>query len=217
MQLILPISTIKGEILGKITIPVLVIWAVIGVSLATLYPIAENIQDLKTATSSGNSPDIAPVSSPGTGSQNSQNGVDSGYTQVNTQNTGSGNALSTTISDNSQNGDLGNPQNGNASGNKYLVDNFILNITRFTVELTNPKNAVTGDGFYEIKINPSANHQKVLQSGTFKHFTGTFTLTDSVTFTPKNNTKYHILVYSNYPEHDNRVSKDEYGYKTKKH
>jgi hypothetical protein len=92
------------------------------------------------------------------------------------------------------------------------VDNFFLNITNFTAEITNPQDAITGDGFYEIKTNPSANHKDVLQSGSFSNSLGTFTISDSLNFTPADNENYHILVYTNYPEYDNRVSKDEYQY-----
>ena len=123
---------------------------------------------------------------------------------------GSDNLESSVGSDNSpQDSDLGDSDN---SGKKYMVDNFVLNLFNFTAEITNPENVVTGNGFYEIKTSSSANHRDVLQSGTFQHSLGTFTINDSLSFNPVNNTKYHILVYTNYPEHDNRVSKDDYTY-----
>ncbi len=93
------------------------------------------------------------------------------------------------------------------SRNKYLVNNFNLNIKNFTVEITNQQDRVTGDGYYEIKSDSEANHDDVLQSGTFPQSNGIVVMSGNLTFTPENNTQYHILVYTNYPEDDNRVSK----------
>lgn len=198
--------------LGKLTLSVLIIWLGIGVSLAALYPLSDNIQDQQTGIGSGNL-------HLGPGQSNFQNDDGSGNSQSDTGSgnvvTGddSGNSQSGTGSGDSQSGDnSGNPQPGNSAGKKYLVDNFFLNTTNFTAEITNPKNVVTGDGFYEIKIKSAANHKDVLQSGTFLHSLGTFTIGDSLDFTPKDGEKYHILVYTNYPN-DNRVSKDEYKYR----
>jgi hypothetical protein len=94
------------------------------------------------------------------------------------------------------------------TGNKYLVDNFSFTNTQFTAEVTNQNDNVIGDGFYEISTDSASNHIDVLQSGTFTYALGTFTISDVLTFTPANNTEYYILVYTNYPEDDNRVSKD---------
>jgi len=94
------------------------------------------------------------------------------------------------------------------TGNKYLVDNFSFTNTQFTAEVTNQNDNVIGDGFYEISTDSASNHIDVLQSGTFTYALGTFTISDVLTFTPADNTEYYILVYTNYPEDDNRVSKD---------
>jgi hypothetical protein len=93
------------------------------------------------------------------------------------------------------------------SGNKYLVNNFNMNRKNFTVEITNQQNGVTGDGYYEIKTYSGSDHDEVLQSGTFSQTNGTVLMFGRLTFTPKNNTEYYILVYTHYPEEDNRVSK----------
>ncbi len=195
--------------MSKVSASVLVIWVVIGVSLATLYPIAQTTIDRQIDgdfrnTSQTNNPD------------NSQSSFDSpnslfNFDIANTQSvSGSGNSQSGSgLGNNPPGDDLGNPDD---SGNKYLADNFFLSLLNFTALITNPQNRVTGDGYYEIKTNPSANHQNVLQNGTFAHSIGTFTINSTLKFTPVNNTKYHILVYTNYPEHDNRVSKDDYTY-----
>ena len=94
------------------------------------------------------------------------------------------------------------------TGNKYLVDNFSFTNTQFTAEVTNQNDNVIADGFYEISTDSASNHIDVLQSGTFTYALGTFTISDVLTFTPADNTEYYILVYTNYPEDDNRVSKD---------
>jgi hypothetical protein len=94
------------------------------------------------------------------------------------------------------------------TSNKYLVDNLGFTNTQFTAEITNQNNNVVGDGFYEISTESASNHINVLQSGTFSYALGTFTISDVLTFTPVDNTEYYILVYTNYPEDDNRVSKD---------
>lgn len=198
--------------MGKVSFSVLVIWIVIGVSLATLYPIAENIQQRKTFA---NSDIMGSVNSdPYTGLDKSQNSSSSGNSQYsyNLQNIFNSFNSKFTSPNLQTSTDYENPQTGTNSKRKYLVDNFYLNFTNFTAEITNPDNGVTEDGFYEIKKHPSNNHKGVLQRGTFLHSVGTFTINGSLMFTPKNNEKYHILVYSNYPEHDNRVSKDEYKY-----
>lgn len=93
------------------------------------------------------------------------------------------------------------------SGNKYLVNNFNMNIKNFTVEITNQQDGVTGEGYYEIKTDSSASHEDVLQSGTFPQSNGIVVMNGNLAFTPEDNTEYHILVYTNYPEEDNRVSK----------
>jgi hypothetical protein len=196
--------------LGKISVSVLVIWVVVGVSILTLYPIAQNPSDQQLGIDSRNlQPEID--------SNNSQSGDDSSNLQPlyslsrffgNSQSAGD---YVNTSSDSGNTG-IGSENTDNDSGNKYLVDNFLLNLLNFTAEITNQHNRVTEDGFYEIKNNSKANHQDVLQNGTFTHSTGTFTITNSLKFTPVNNTKYHILVYTNYPAHDNRVSKDDYDY-----
>jgi hypothetical protein len=100
-------KNLRVEFLNKVFISVLVIWVVIGVSLVTLYPIAENIQDLKTVTDSGNS----------------QSDIDSGNSQTNNDSensqsgTGSGNLLTGVGSGNSQSGTGSNSQTGTDSGN----------------------------------------------------------------------------------------------------
>lgn len=209
--------------LGKLSISVLVVWAVIAVSVITLYPLTETMTDKQLGVNYGNSQPVTDsnnsasdnnlgLSQADRGSGNLQSGFGSSIFQ---SVFGSVNYQSTDDSDssNSQSGSDGeNTDNDTANGDKYSVDNFILNVLNFTAEITNPQNRVTGSGFYEIKTNPAANHQNVLQSGTFSHSLGTFTINNSLTFTPTNNTKYHILIYTNYPEHDNRVSKDDYMY-----
>jgi hypothetical protein len=194
--------------LGKLSFSIVIIWIVIGVSIATLYPIAEFIQERETFVNSD-------ISQSGNDLGNSQTDSNSGNSQVTGSNSKTGFSFDNsqfTSSKSQTNVDSGKPLTETDSNRKYLVDNFYLNITNFTAEITNPDDAVTGDGYYEIKTNPSSNHNNVLQSGTFLHSIGTFTINGSLTFTPTNNEKYHILVYSNYPEHDNRVSKDEYQY-----
>lgn len=94
------------------------------------------------------------------------------------------------------------------SGNKYLVDNFSLEDKEYAAEITNQNDNVVGDGYYEISTNAASNHLDVLQSGTFAYALGTFTISDMLTFNPVDNTEYYIHVYTNYPEDDNRVSKD---------
>lgn len=93
------------------------------------------------------------------------------------------------------------------SGNKYLANNFNMNNKNFTIEITNQQDGVTGDGYYEIKTDTKANHEDVLQSGTFPQSNGIVVMNGNLAFTPEDNTEYHILVYTNYPEEDNRVSK----------
>lgn len=97
-------------------------------------------------------------------------------------------------------------------GNKYLVDNFTINQTSFNATLENQNNGATGDGYYEISTSPSANHQNILQNGTFSGFQGVTNLTRDLIFNPVNGTEYWILVFTDYPEHDNRVSKDSATY-----
>jgi len=94
------------------------------------------------------------------------------------------------------------------NGNKYLVDNFSLEDKEYAAEITNQNDNVVGDGYYEISTNAASNHLDVLQSGTFAYALGTFTISDMLTFNPVDNTEYYIHVYTNYPEDDNRVSKD---------
>ncbi len=94
------------------------------------------------------------------------------------------------------------------AGSKYLVENLSFINTQFMVEITNQNNNVISGGFYEISTDPSSNHANVLQSGTFPYAPGTFTISNVLTFTPADNIRYYILVYTNYPESDNRVSKD---------
>jgi len=185
------------DLLSKVTISVLVIWVAIGVSLATLYPLIETIEDLETNIRPGNL-------QPSTDTDNMQNG------------SGSGNLQTNNVSDNSRNDDAVNDEPSNkpgiGSGNKYLVNNFILNIVNFTAEITNPQNRVTGPGFFEIKTNPAANHKNVLQNGTFSHSNGTFIINYDLEFTPVADQIYYILVYSNYPEQNNRLDKDNCTY-----
>ncbi|OPX60535.1 MAG: hypothetical protein A4E25_00391 [Methanobacterium sp. PtaB.Bin024] len=193
--------------MGKLTISVLIIWVGIGVSLAALYPLSENIQDQQTGFGPGNlqlNPDLNE-------SQKSNYSGSSGYNSG-SENLimGYGSVSSQSGSEKSQNSDNpGNSQPDNSSGNKYLVDHFILNVIdlNFTAEITNPKDRVTGDGYFEIKTRPSANHGAVLQFGTFPHSNGTFTIGDALTFTPTED-KYYILVYTNYPD-NNRVDKTQ--------
>lgn len=97
-------------------------------------------------------------------------------------------------------------------GNKYLVDNFSINETDFNATITNQKDDVEGPGYYEIQLGPNANHASALQTGTFPETLGTFLIKDTLTFKPVNDTKYWILVFTNYPCHDNRVSKDSTTY-----
>lgn len=186
------------DFLSKVTISVLVIWVAIGVSLATIYPLIETIEDLETNIRPGNL-------QPSTDTENMQNGSGSGNLQTN-------NISTNNISDNSRNDDAVNDEPNNkpgiGSGNKYLVNNFILNIVNFTAEITNPQNRVIGPGFFEIKTNPAANHKNVLQNGTFSHSNGTFTINYDLEFTPVADQIYYILVYSNYPEQNNRLDKD---------
>jgi len=191
-------------LLSKVTISVLVIWVAIGVSLAALYPLTETIGDQQINIRPGNL----------------QPGNDTGNTQKN--DSGSGNLQKNYVPDESMNDDSENIQSGNdepgndepatGSGNKYLVNNFMLNLINFTAEITNPQNRVTGPGFFEIKTNPAANHKNVLQNGTFSHSNGTFTINYDLEFTPVADQLYYILVYSNYPEQDNRVDKNNYTY-----
>jgi hypothetical protein len=94
------------------------------------------------------------------------------------------------------------------TGNKYLVDNFSLEDKEYIAEITNQNDNVVGDGYFEISTNAASNHLDVLQSGTFAYALGTFTISDVLTFNPVDNTEYYIHVYTNYPEEDNRVSKD---------
>ena len=100
-----------------------------------------------------------------------------------------------------------NPDN---MGNKYVVSNFTINTfdNSFSATLTNQNNGAVGDGYYEISTGPAANHANILQNGTFNGGIDTFRINDYLTFTPDNSTTYYLLVYTNYPEHDNRVSKD---------
>lgn len=101
-----------------------------------------------------------------------------------------------------------NNQTDPGTGNKYLVDNLSFTNTQFTAEITNQNDKVIGDGFYEISTDAASDHTNVLQSSTFSYALGTFTISNVLTFTPADNTPYYILVYTNYPEDDNRVSKD---------
>ena len=94
------------------------------------------------------------------------------------------------------------------NGNKYLVDELSFSNAQFTAEITNQNDNVVGDGFYEISMDSASDHTNVIQSGTFSPSLGTFTISNVLTFTPADNTEYYILVYTNYPEDDNRVSKD---------
>jgi len=65
-------------------------------------------------------------------------------------------------------------ETGDDMGNKYLVSDFQINIQSdqgslsgtITANITNQNNGADGDLFYEIKTNPAANHEDVLQSGT---------------------------------------------------
>lgn len=186
--------------LSKLSVSVLVIWVVIGVSLATLYPLAENIKD-QTGIGSG---DLQL----GPGSGNSQTGNDSEDLQ---SGTGSESIQTVNGSDNSNGVNPGDPGNlgdpGTGSGNKYSVDHFILNLLglNFTAEITNPQDRVTGNGYYEIKTGRGANHDQVLQNGTFPHSNGVFNISYPLIFIPTGN-EYTILVYSGYPD-NNRVSK----------
>jgi len=94
------------------------------------------------------------------------------------------------------------------AGNKYLVDKFSFTNTQFTAEITNQNDNVVGDGYYEISTDSASNHVNVLQSGSFSYSMGNFTINNLLTFKPLENTEYYILVYTNYPADDNRVSKD---------
>lgn len=94
------------------------------------------------------------------------------------------------------------------AGNKYLVDKFSFTNTQFTAEITNQNDNVVGDGYYEISTDSASNHVNVLQSGSFSYSMGNFTISNLLTFKPLENTEYYILVYTNYPADDNRVSKD---------
>ena len=100
-----------------------------------------------------------------------------------------------------------NPDN---MGNKYVVSDFKINTfdNTFNATITNQNNGAVGDGYYEISTSPAANHANILQNGTFYGGIDTFGINDYLTFTPDNSTTYYLLVYTNYPEHDNRVSKD---------
>ncbi len=94
------------------------------------------------------------------------------------------------------------------NGNKYLVDELSFSNAQFTAEITNQNDNVVGDGFYEISADSASDHTNVLQSGTFSYSIGTFTISKLLTFMPVDNTEYYILVYTDYPADDNRVSKD---------
>lgn len=95
-------------------------------------------------------------------------------------------------------------------GNKYVVSDFKMNTfdNSFSAIITNQNDGTVGDGYYEISTSPVANHANVVQSGTFGEYFGNFGLNSYLTFTPDDNATYYLLVYTNYPEHDNRVSKD---------
>jgi hypothetical protein len=104
-------------------------------------------------------------------------------------------------------------------GNKYLVSDFLITIypetpyqNEFNATITNQNNGAYGEGYWEISTSPAANHDptKVQQTGYFNENFDTFTIGESLKFTPIEGTTYYLLVYTNYiPEgHDNRVSKD---------
>lgn len=207
-------------LLSKVTISVIVIWVAIGVSLATMYPLTQTIQDQQT--------NIGPK----IGTGNLKPGNDTGNLQKTQNSTDSGNLQTNYVSDNSLNNDTGNEEPGKdnptneepgkdkpanekpstGSGNKYLVNNFVLNFVNFTADITNPQNRVTGPGFFEIKTNPAANHKNVLQNGTFSHSNGTFSINNNLDFSPVVDQIYYILVYTHYPEQNNRVDKDNHTY-----
>ena len=95
-------------------------------------------------------------------------------------------------------------------GNKYVVSDFKINTfdNTFSATLTNQNDGAVGDGYYEISTSPAANHANIVQNGTFGEGFGVFGLNSFLTFNPDNSTTYYLLIYTNYPEHDNRVSKD---------
>jgi hypothetical protein len=136
------------------------------------------------------------------------NTTDTNTTITNTTNTTGTN--STVIDTNTTNTNTTSETNQTdpGTGNKYLVDNLSFTNTQFTAEITNQNDKVIGDGFYEISTDASSDHANVLQSGTFSYALGKFNISNVLTFAPVDNTPYYILVYTNYPEDDNRVSKD---------
>jgi hypothetical protein len=135
--------------------------------------------------------------------------VDTNTTVVdtNTTNTNTTTDTNTTVNTNTTDTNTTNTTDP-GTGNKYLVDNFSFSNTQFTAEITNQNDNVIGDGYYEISTESASNHVNVLQSGTFSYSVGTFTISNLLTFIPVENTEYYILVYTNYPADDNRVSKD---------
>jgi hypothetical protein len=103
-------------------------------------------------------------------------------------------------------------------GNKYLVSEFEITGTEantyFTANITNQNGGAVGTIFYEISTSPAANHENVLQSGTFEGTTDSIIIGDFISFPYDQNTQYYILVYVNDAEHDNRVFKDTSVYVT---
>ncbi|MDP3066595.1 MAG: hypothetical protein Q8N08_07645 [Methanobacteriaceae archaeon] len=207
--------------MNKVALSVLILWSVIGVSLAAMYVPAspgfqKSLMNQQNSVDMLNNPgDQTDLSSPSflpfVPSPPVQLGLNFNTLNQNAIKTpppaDSGNPKAPTITDNAPGNS--NPRTGN-SGNKYLVDKFSLNRTSFTAEITNQKNNVNGDGFFEITTNPAANQKNVLQNGTFSHSMGTFNIAANLSFEPVNDTKYYIQVYTNNPKHDNRVSKDDY-------
>ncbi len=94
-------------------------------------------------------------------------------------------------------------------GNKYLASDFSISEGFFSASIINQKDGAAGDFYWEITTSPSANHNpaNVKQSGTFSGGLGTFPVGETLSFTPENGATYYLLVFTNYPEHDNRVSK----------
>jgi len=132
--------------------------------------------------------------------------VDTNTTVVDTNTTNTNTTVDTNTTDTNTTNTTNTTDPG--TGNKYLVDNFSFSNTQFTAEITNQNDKVVGDGYYEISTESASNHVNVLQSGTFSYSLGTFTISNLLTFMPVENTEYYILVYTNYPADDNRVSKD---------
>jgi hypothetical protein len=199
-----------GGILRKFSGFVLVIWVVIGVSLATLYPITQTINDRNLAINSG----LEPLIEANTSQSSIDSNSDSNRNNDNSQPIVSFKNSASSSDSTYQQGNPENNGNNNVddSENKYRVNNFLMTLSNFTAEINNFKNKVTGDGFYEIKNKSSANHQGVLQNGTFAFSTGKFNISSSLNFVPQNNTKYYIRVYTNYPGSDNRADMANYTY-----